>query len=734
MDLYAGIVINKEAMAVDKLFTYKVPTALEKNIQVGFRVKIPFGKNNSVLDGFVFSLDWQEQQESYNIKEIIKLCEDFPVLSMESINLIYAMRNRYLCTFMECIKTFLPSGLLKGQKIKTEKRIVAALEPTGRYSKENYINIYNLAKDNPCLYTKSQFADTFSLSTSSINSMISNGFLSLESEIVNRYDSKDYKNYEEKKLNSDQENIFNEILHSKEKTFLLHGVTGSGKTEVYMHLVSIMLEEGKDSIVLIPEIALTPQMVERFKGRFGNDIAVFHSKLSEGQRFDEWMRVFNGRIKVAIGARSAVFLPFKNLGLIIIDEEHENSYKSETDPKYNAKEIAFMRKEYNHCIVLLGSATPSVETYYSAKLGNIKLLELNKRADGASLPIVDVVDMRDELAAGNISILSNKLKEALNECISNKEQAILFLNRRGFSTFVSCRKCGYVFKCKNCDISLTYHAHKNYLECHYCGYKERISKTCPSCGSKYVKYFGSGTERLEEEIRNMCKDIRILRMDYDTTRKKGSYEEIYENFKEGKGDILIGTQMVAKGLDFKGVTLVGVIAADLSLNIPDFRSQERTFQLLTQVSGRAGRGNKLGKVVIQTYSPEEYSIEKSAINDYKGFFQKEISIRETLGYPPFTKILIVNLSSKIEEKLKYHFQNISKVLHEGLKEYKNIIILGPSPCDITKINDYFRWKIIIKGDITNNLAQYIKTVVYDCLKNDYNNIRISLDINPNSFI
>lgn len=734
MDLYAGIVVNKEAMAVDKLFTYRVPTSLEKNIEEGFRVRIPFGRNSAVIEGFVFSLNWQEEEETYNVKDIIELCDDFPILSLDSINLIYTMRNKYLCTYIECIKAFLPSGLLKGQRIKTEKRVIAALEPTGRYAKDNYTKIYKLAKENPCLYTKSQFAEMFSLSSSSINSMIKNGFLSLEDETVHRFDMKEYEIYEEKKLNADQEKVFNEILCSKERRFLLHGITGSGKTEVYMHLVSKMLEKGMDSIILIPEIALTPQMVERFKGRFGNKIALFHSKLSEGQRFDEWMRVFSGRVKVAIGARSAIFLPFKNLGLIVIDEEHENSYKSETDPKYNAREIAFMREDKKDCFVLLGSATPSVETYYYAKTGYMKILELNNRADGASLPKVEVVDMRDELASGNTSILSHNLRESLLQCIRDKEQAILFLNRRGFSTFVSCRKCGYVFKCKNCDISLTYHAHKNFLECHYCGYKERVSNTCPSCGSKYVKYFGSGTERLEEEIRNMCKDIKILRMDYDTTRKKGSYEAIYEDFKEGRGDILIGTQMVAKGLDFKGVTLVGVIAADLSLNIPDFRSQERTFQLLTQVSGRAGRGNKPGRVVIQTYSPNEYSVQKSAINDYEGFFQKEISIRETLNYPPFSKILVVNLSSKVEEKLKSNFQKISEKLHNGLKDNKNIIILGPSPCDIIKINDYFRWKIIIKGNITNNLAQYVKTVVYDCLKNDYNNIRISLDINPNSFI
>ena len=396
----------------------------------------------------------------------------------------------------------------------------------------------------------------------------------------------------------------------------------------------------------MPEISLTPQMIERFKGRFGRNIAVFHSRLSDGERFDEWFRVKNGKTMVAIGARSAVFLPFNNLGLIIIDEEHENSYKSDSDPKYNAKEIARLKGQIDKCKIVLGSATPSIETYNKCINKDIELIEIKNRADGALMPIVEAVDMREELASGNRAIFSKKLHEGITQCLNNKEQVILFINRRGFSTFVSCRKCGYVFKCNNCDVSLTYHNNENILTCHYCGKKEVVSKICPKCGSNFVKYFGVGTETVEEQIKKYFPQAKTIRMDFDTTRKKGSHEYIYRTFKEGKADILIGTQMVAKGLDFKNVTLVGIIAADLSLNLPDYRSSEKTFQLITQVSGRAGRGEKNGKVIVQTYNPEEYSIKYSLTNDYYGFFNHELAIREMMNYPPFSKILLVSLSGE----------------------------------------------------------------------------------------
>ena len=462
------------------------------------------------------------------------------------------------------------------------------------------------------------------------------------------------------------------------------------------------------------------------------DIAVFHSRLSDGERFDEWMRVKLGNVKIAIGARSAIFLPFENLGLIVIDEEHELSYKSDSDPKFNAREIAYMKCELENCKLLLGSATPSIESYYRASINELELITINERADGAAMPKVEIVDMREELMNNNRSIFSKSLHEGIVEALSKNEQVILFLNRRGFSTFVSCRKCGYVFKCKKCDISLTYHNAGEYLTCHYCGEKERISKTCPSCGSSYVKYFGVGTEKIEQEINRIFPSAKTLRMDFDTTRKKNSYEYIYNTFKNKQADILIGTQMVAKGLDFENVTLVGVIAADLSLNLPDFRAFERTFQLLTQVSGRSGRGKKEGKVVIQTYSADNLTIQYAANNDYDSFYKNEIMLRKAMDYPPFTRILVITMSSEDENLLIKNIQNVGINLKYKLENNDKITLLGPCPCGVSKIKNFYRWQIIIKGNIEETTAQDIKNLVYELVKNVYTSIRVSIDINPSS--
>jgi primosomal protein N' (replication factor Y) len=484
----------------------------------------------------------------------------------------------------------------------------------------------------------------------------------------------------------------------------------------------------------VPEIALTPQMVERFKGRFGSNISVFHSRLSQGERFDEWFRVKEGKVKVAIGARSALFLPFEDLGLIVIDEEHEGSYKSDSNPKYHAREIAEIKSGLNGCKVVLGSATPSLESYYRAVAGEMELYTLKERADGANMPAIQVVDMREELKNNNRSIFSEELTKGIEVCLARKEQVILFLNRRGFSTFVSCRSCGYVYKCESCDISLTYHHGSGMLTCHYCGKSRKLDKLCPSCGSKYIKYFGIGTERLESEAKKQFPGARTLRMDFDTTRKKDSHESIYNSFKNQEADILIGTQMVAKGLDFKNVTLVGIIAADLSLNLPDFRSGERTFQLITQVSGRAGRGKKAGKVIVQTYSPDNYSIGYAVTGDYEGFFREEIEIRRLMDYPPFTEILSINMSSEQEELLIKCIQNVGIILRNIVADYDKIDLLGPNPCMISKIKDSYRWQLMLKGRIEPDFAHHIRKTVYDLTKDVYNSIRVSIDINPTSLL
>lgn len=731
---YAGIIVNNESLQVDRVFTYEIPENLISKIDIGFRVKVPFGKGNSEVDGFVLSLQENYEGEKISMKKICRLCEEYPLLSQDDIKLIYFMKERYLASYIDCIKTVVPTGITKGLKIKTTEVITIGKSLEKPYDKEPYRTIYSIVNENNGLYNRSELNRKFGISVSSLNTMLKHDFLYKEEVTVDRYDRRNFKSYHERELNTEQQYAVNEIINSEDGYFLIHGVTGSGKTEIYMHLVSRMLQNGKESIVLVPEISLTPQMVERFKGRFGRNIAVFHSKLSEGERFDEWRRVKNGKVKIAIGARSAIFLPFKNLGLIVIDEEHESSYKSDSNPKYDAREIAEFKRTINNCKIVLGSATPSIESYYRCKNNEIKLIEIKNRADSSLMPKVESIDMRNELANNNKSIFSRKLYNSIGEALLKKEQVILFLNRRGFSTFVSCRKCGFVFKCSNCDISMTYHVEGNYLSCHYCGSREKAKSNCPKCGSNYVKYFGVGTEKIEAEVKRLFPKANVLRMDFDTTRKKNSYEDIYSSFRDKNADILIGTQMVAKGLDFPDVTLVGVIAADLSLNLPDFKSSERTFQLLTQVSGRAGRGKKEGNVIIQTYSPEHFSITHSLNGDYKGFYEKEISIRKDMFYPPFSKILCINLSSKNESLLVKSAQEIGIKLKSFIKNSGKIDLLGPCPCSIAKIKEMYRWQILLKGEFDMEFAQNVKRIVYEFLQDIYNEVKVSLDINPNSLL
>jgi primosomal protein N' (replication factor Y) (superfamily II helicase) len=730
---YAGIVVNNNSIQVDKVFTYSIPDRWKDILKLGYRVKVPFGIGNKKIDGFIIDL-YNEFELNSNMKEIVELCEDYPLITPEDLQLIRYMREKYLCSYIECIKTLIPTGITKGMKSKVNQVLYSGKALEGKYYKEPYTTIYSIILKNNGKFSKSELSKNFGISTSSLSTLLKHGFLTNEKIVVNRYDERSFDEYNEKILNKEQQYAVDKIKTSSKNIFLIHGVTGSGKTEIYMNLVSSMLQEEKDSIILVPEISLTPQMVERFKGRFGKNIAVFHSKLSEGERFDEWLRVKDGKVKVAIGARSAIFLPFANLGLVVIDEEHETSYKSDSDPKYNAVEIAQYRCENSNVKLILGSATPSIETYYKAKFKDIELITLKRRADNAMMPDIELIDMREELMSNNRSIFSKRLYEEIERCLSRQEQIILFLNRRGHSPFVSCRKCGYVFKCDNCDISLTYHNENGLLVCHYCGMKKRATNVCPKCRSKYVKFFGVGTEKIEQEIKRYFPVSRTLRMDFDTTRKKNSYEQIYTAFKEHKADILIGTQMIAKGLDFKNVTLVGVIAADLSLNLPDFRSAEKTFQLITQVSGRAGRGEKPGRVILQTYTPDHYSIIRSVSNDYEGFYNEEISIRRDMNYPPYSKILSVNMSSKNENLLIKNIQNVGSILKNILKDNDKIEMLGPCPCAISKINEQYRWQIILKGNISIEIANKLKNVIYEALREVYTEIRLSLDMNPSSLL
>lgn len=603
------------------------------------------------------------------------------------------------------------------------------INPGGRYKRQaEILSLIKTNRDNLCI---TDLCKKYGCSPSLIKSLEEKGLLIKKTvELTRSAFNKEYS-YPKPVLTMDQQSAVGNILEEYKKgnnISLIHGVTGCGKTEIYLELVERFIDKGFDSIILVPEISLTPQTVERFRGRFGDTVAVLHSRLSEGERFDEWRRIKKGQVKVVVGARSAVFAPLENLKLIIIDEEHEYSYKSEVTPKYHTRNVAEYRAGFNKGLLVLGSATPSLESYHRALKGDYNLVEIAKRVDSRKMPQIMAVDMREELKNGNKSMFSRELFFGIKENLEKKQQTIIFLNRRGFSSFISCRSCGHVIKCSNCDVSLTYHMSGNRLMCHYCGIEDHVPAKCPSCGSKYIKHFGAGTEKVESEIKRYFPSARVLRMDLDTTRKKGDHERIYNQFKSNEADILIGTQMISKGMDFSDVTLVGVIAADISLNLPDFRASERTFQLITQVAGRAGRGDKEGRVIVQTYEPEHYSISFAKEHDYISFYNREIELRRILNNPPFSDILYVSLvSEKEEELIKY-----SMLLKGELKDYygiSGIDILGPTPCQISKIKNNYRWHMIFKGNVKIYYNEICEKI-YMGIKGS--SISCGIDINPYS--
>ncbi len=730
--MYAEIILNSEAIEIDRPFTYKVPLDMEQKVKVGQMVRVPFGVRSKPVEGFILDLKEEEIKVSFKIKNILSVENEEPVITEEDLKLINFLREEYLCKYIDAIRLLIPVGILKGAKSKSRSVIVYIDDNLESIkNSDGYLEVINFIKRNTGKYTKSELTKEHGVSLYKLNKLIEHGLIKSEKEIVFRYNTREYNKDVEKKLTAEQSMAIEAIEDSEENLILLKGVTGSGKTEVYMRLVEKVLTEGKSAIVLVPEIALTPQMIERFKGRFGSNVALFHSKLSDGERFDEWYRVKEGKASLIIGARSAIFLPARKLGLIIIDEEHENTYKSDQNPKYQTKEVAEFISKLKGCKVILGSATPTIESYYRAISGEMKLVELNHRIDNRPMPEMKLVDMREELRSGNKSIFSRRLYASMQQKLEKGEQIILFLNRRGFSTFVSCRSCGYVFDCENCDISMTYHKN-GFLVCHYCGKTKKQPNLCPKCGSKYVKFFGAGTERVEEEVRKYLKNAKILRMDVDTTRAKDSHEKIYNAFKAGEADILIGTQMVSKGLDFPNVTLVGILSADMSLNLPDYRAAERSFQIITQVAGRAGRGEKEGEVIVQTYTPEHYSLQYAKKYDYEDFYEKEFTIRAMMGYPPFGRILLINGIGKNEDELKKQMIFLGKKVKEKAEELGGLEVLGPTPCIIYKIKENYRWQIIVKGEFSSKFSKSIKDLLYDKANNVYNDIRVSMDINPNS--
>lgn len=804
--LFADVIVNKTSYEVDKPFKYAVPKELETQVQVGSRVLVPFGKGNQNIEGYVINID--KITPSFTMKNISLVVDQYPLLNNKSIELIKWMKDQYMCSYLECIKCFIPGGIsikpikyislkqdIDEYSIKDEKYIkilkylkhkpettyeeifdvlgkdvrnalkklllegiiqeeikftstvkdktmkVAALNLNISDAMDYLENlshnnsaqkrILNILIDNEFIAVNDlvRFAN---VSYNTINSLHKKGIINIEEIIVNREPFNAIINKTSPlELTTEQKFALEKIIDSingKNNNILLHGITGSGKTEIYLQSIEYLLSKDMQAIVLVPEISLTPQMVERFKSRFGDKVAIIHSRLSLGERYDEWKKIKEHKVDIVIGARSAVFSPLEKLKLIIIDEEHETSYQSENKPRYNAKDIALKRAELENAVVVLGSATPSLETYYNALNGKYELIKLEKRVNQSKLPKVEVVDMRKELEEGNRSIFSKKLYDEISKNIENNQQTILFLNRRGYSTFVSCRSCGYVMKCPDCSISLTYHSFNNSLACHYCGFERRNVVECPSCKSKYIKYFGIGTQKIEEEVQKLFNNASVIRMDFDTTGTKMAHQRILDNFKNNNINILIGTQMIAKGHDFPNVTLVGIISADTSLNIDDFKASERTFQLLTQVAGRAGRAQKEGRVIIQSYQPDNYSIQFSKNHDYQSFYDQEILIRNSLEYPPFTDLVSIIISNNDNNVSKCIAIDIEDALSSRLKSISDIkyTLLKPTPAPIYKIKQLFRWRIILKiNDVTK-----VKEILKELEAKYYDKTNITIEINP----
>ena len=745
--MVAEVIINSTAKKLNRTFDYNIPKELEDMVFIGSKVLVPFGRFKTLEEAHVVGI---KQSSEFEIKDIAKVETG---LTDKQIELANWMAKRYFCNVSECIKLMQTPGTRTknvNNRIQDKKINVVYLKKdfdeisfdieSGKIKSDKQIRILNFVKDNEgCTIPEIEaFTDC---SRAIVNTLIKNEYLELVEKNIERnpLSSKNIDSTQNLKLTDEQEKAFNKVAetidNNKYEQFLLYGVTGSGKTEVYLQLIDKAIKENKSAIVLVPEISLTPQMLDRFISRFGKEkIAVLHSKLSIGERHDEWERIKDGKAKIVIGARSAIFAPVQNLGIIIIDEEHDSSYKSEASPKYNAKEVAKKIAKEAKIPLLLGSATPDLTTFYNAKECNkITLLELTKRANNSNLPKVEIVDLKQELANGNRSMLSNDLYQAIEQNLKDKLQTILFLNRRGYSTFIMCRNCGYTVKCKNCNISMTYHSYENKLKCHYCGYEEKLVKTCPECGSDKIRYFGTGTQKLEQEIYKQFPQAKTIRMDVDTVTKKNSHEEILNKFKNGEADILIGTQMVVKGHHFPKVTLVGVIAADSSLNIDDYRATERTFQILTQVAGRAGRENLPGKVIIQSYNPENFSIQNAQKQNYEEFYETEIALRKQLKYPPFCDIIIIGFNSINEEEIK-KVSNLAYEIATKNLDNEEFKIFKPMPSPIDKIQNKFRWRIIIKGNMNEKANETLNELLKTLYAKDYKNTKITIDVNPNNMV
>ena len=708
--MYADILV--EIGFTDKTFTYKIPSNMKA--LVGMRALVPFGKRK--LEGFILKI-YDEGSFDYEVKDILELCDDHPVINEEMIELGKYISKRSLSSLISVYQTMLPAALKAKSSKKYNKKYVSYIK---------YVNSFDVKTDKQnevlnFIRDKNEVLKSSISSKSILRFLISNGNVKEVKKEVYRLNDQVIINRREYELTLEQKNVIKNISFNKFNPYLLHGVTGSGKTLVYIKLIEKVLESGKEAILLVPEISLTPQVVDIFKSYFGSVVAILHSGLSDGEKYDEWRKIERGEVSIVIGARSAIFAPFTNIGIIIIDEEHSSTYKQENVPRYDAITVALKRGQRHSCPVVLGSATPSVESYTRAKIGVYKLLEMKNRVNN-NLPKVSLINMKDEFKKGN-RLFSEEAINKINDRLDKGEQVIILLNRRGFSTVITCHECGYTHKCPNCDIPLTYHKKNNIMKCHYCDFQTSKLLKCPNCESTNINSFGMGTEKLEEEINKFFSKAKTIRMDVDTTRTKNAHGKIINDFKSEKYNILVGTQMIAKGLDFPKVTLVVVINGDASLNIPDFRSAERTFELLSQVSGRAGRADLSGEVIIQGFNMDHYSIVCSKNNDYNSFYREEMKIRKVLKYPPYYNLCLIRISGKDYDEVYNEASKISIYLKNNLHD----IVLGPASAGIPKVNNIYYVQIIIKFKNTKDI---MKELIFINNKYKKGKVHVLVDLNP----